>query len=64
MSAQPPEIIIEDFDTRCEKHFPDTDERCWCLAVKVIKFRGHTENVCLAHYEEWLRSLAEMNQRR
>jgi hypothetical protein len=50
-------ISIEDFDNRCQEKFPDTGERCWGMAVKVIQFKDQRRAVCLAHYEKWLEDL-------
>jgi hypothetical protein len=54
-----PSIEIEDFDMRCEKIFPESKERCWGMACKVVTFNGISENICLAHFEEWLAVLIE-----
>ena len=35
-----PKISIEDFDNRCVEVFPNSGERCWGMAVKVIKRNG------------------------
>lgn len=56
-----PKISIEDFDNRCTERFPD-GERCWCMAVKVIKRNGISKNVCLAHYEKWLEQLVAIQR--
>lgn len=63
MGVAEAEIIIEDFDLRCEEKFPDSGERCWCMAVKIVKFRGHKKRICLAHYEQWLASLASVKKK-
>lgn len=59
-----PSIEIEDFDVRCEKVFPESKERCWGLAVKVITFNGIRENICLAHFEEWVSDLIARGKER
>ena len=58
VTATGSDIVIEDFDNRCQEKFPDSGERCWGMAVKVIKFKQASKSVCLAHYEQWLESLA------
>jgi hypothetical protein len=58
-----PKISIEDFDNRCVEVFPNSGERCWGMAVKVIKRNGQSRNVCLAHYEKWLEQLVAQQQR-
>jgi hypothetical protein len=57
--SEAPSIEISDFDMRCEKVFPESQERCWGLACKVITFNGIRENICLAHFEEWVAQLIE-----
>lgn len=57
-----PKVSIEDFDNRCVEVFPNSGERCWGLAVKVIKRNGLSKNVCLAHYEQWLEQLLAQQQ--
>lgn len=60
---QPTDISIEDFDHRCQEIFPDSQERCWGLAVKVIRMYGQPKAVCLAHYEKWLEDLKAIQLR-
>lgn len=59
VKREAPQIEIADFDLRCERIFPESKERCWGLACKVITFNGISENICLAHFEEWVAKLLE-----
>lgn len=58
--AEQENIVIEDFDHRCQEIFPDSGERCWNLATKVIRFKGQQKAICVAHYENWLMDLASL----
>ena len=59
--VSPTDILIEDFDNRCQEIFSDTGNRCWNLAVKNITFQGKRKSICLAHYEKWLEEMAGLS---
>ena len=55
------QILIEDFDNRCQEVFPDSGERCWLIASKIITFDGAKKQICSCHYEQWLERMANLS---
>lgn len=58
MSKPALDVVVEDVDIRCEETFPDSGERCWCIATKLIRIGRQQKKVCSEHYGQWMEALA------